>query len=108
VTCRIKRKHEKAAQQAKASQINTCQSGAFPTMTKEIDDQDKSPHVNMRKTGEEAQEKCPVFDDNLDFNADKVEIKEGYHIFMVMVRPIDPQHSFMLQAWCLDVWLKPL
>jgi hypothetical protein len=35
-------------------------------MIKELDDQDKSPHVNISETGEEVQEKGPAFDDDLD------------------------------------------
>jgi hypothetical protein len=52
-TCHIENKHNAIAQKAKASQINTCRSGAFPTMIEELDNQDKSPHVNMGETGEE-------------------------------------------------------
>jgi hypothetical protein len=36
------------------SQINVCQSGAFPTMVEE--DKDESPEVNMYETDEEAQD----------------------------------------------------
>jgi hypothetical protein len=56
-TCHIKNKHDAIAHKAKVSQINTCQSGAFPAMINKLDDQDKSPHVDMSETGEEVQGK---------------------------------------------------
>jgi hypothetical protein len=43
-------------------------------MINELDDQDESPHANMSETGEEAQDKGPAFDNDLDFDADNVEI----------------------------------
>jgi hypothetical protein len=79
-------------QKVKASQINACQSGAFFTMIEELDDQDKSPHLNMSETGEEVQDESLAFDDDLNFDADNVEIKEGDRVFMVMVHPVDSQH----------------
>jgi hypothetical protein len=72
------------------SQINACQLGAFPMMVKE--NEDESPHVNMDKTDEEAQDMCPAFDDNLDSKVDDFTIKEGDHVFMVIVYLVDPHH----------------
>jgi hypothetical protein len=49
-TCCIENKCDAITQKAKISQINTGQSGAFPTMIEELDDQDKPPHVDMSET----------------------------------------------------------
>jgi hypothetical protein len=76
-TCHIENKHNAIAQKVKASQINACWSGAFPTMIEELDDQDESPHENTSETGEEVQEKSLALDNDLDFDADNVEIEEG-------------------------------
>jgi hypothetical protein len=73
VTCRIETKHEKAAQRAKASQISACWAGAFPIMTKELDDQDSD-------TEEEVQDKGPAFDE------------EGDCVFTAIVYLVNPQH----------------
>jgi hypothetical protein len=61
-------------------------------MIEELDDQDKSPHVDMSETGEEVQDTSLAFDDNLNFDADNIEIKEGDHVFIAMVQPVYPQH----------------
>jgi hypothetical protein len=50
------------------SEINACQSGAFPMMIEE--DKDESPHVNMDETDEEAQDTGLAFDDDLDSEVD--------------------------------------
>jgi hypothetical protein len=60
-------------------------------MIEELDNQDKSPHVNMGETGEEVGNESLAFDDNLNFN-DNVEIEEGDQVFIVMVHPVNPQH----------------
>jgi hypothetical protein len=72
------------------SQINACQSGAFPTMVEE--DEDESPHVNMDETDEEAEDTGPAFDDDLDSEVNDFIIKEDDHVFMAMVHPVDPHH----------------
>jgi hypothetical protein len=61
-------------------------------MIEELDDQDEATHVNMNETEEEAQGEYPAVDDDLEFDADHIEIKEGDRVFMVMVHPVDPQH----------------
>jgi hypothetical protein len=61
-------------------------------MIKELDDQDEATHMNVNETEEEAQGKFPAFDDDLEFDADHMEIEEGDRIFMAMVHPVDPQH----------------
>jgi capsule polysaccharide modification protein KpsS len=60
-------------------------------MIEELDDQDEATHVNMNETEEEVQGEGPAFDDNLEFDADHIEI-EGDRVFMAMVHPVDPQH----------------
>jgi hypothetical protein len=72
------------------SQINACQSGAFPTLAAE--DEDESPHVNTEETDEEAQDLCPAFDDDLDSEVVNFTIKEDGRIFMAMVHLVDPHH----------------
>jgi hypothetical protein len=100
------------AQKTKASQINTCQSGAFPAMIEELDDQDEFPHVNMSETGEEVQDNSLAFDNDLDFNADNVKIEEGDYVFMVMVHLVDPQHfvcaSSMVSRYLTKAFAKNL
>jgi hypothetical protein len=61
-------------------------------MIKELDDQDKSPHVNMSVTREEVQDESPAFDDDLNFDIDNIKIEESDHIFMAMVHTVNPQH----------------
>jgi hypothetical protein len=72
------------------SQINACQSGAFPKIVEE--DEDESPHVNADETDEEAQDTSPALDDNLDSDVDDITIEEGDRVFMMMVHPVDPHH----------------
>jgi hypothetical protein len=48
--------------------------------------------VNANETEEEVQGECLAFDDDLDFNADNIEIEEGDCVFMAMVHLVDPQH----------------
>jgi hypothetical protein len=72
------------------SQINACQSGAFPTLAEE--DEDESPHVNTEETDEEVQDLCLAFDDDLDSEVDNFTIEEDDHIFMAMVHLVDPHH----------------
>jgi hypothetical protein len=72
------------------SQINACQSGAFPMMVEE--DENESPHVNMDETNKEAQDTCLAFEDDLDSEVDDFTIEEDDRIFMAMVHPVDPHH----------------
>jgi hypothetical protein len=66
--------------------------GAFPSMTKELDDQDEATHVHMKKTKEEVQGQCPAFDDDLEFDGDHIKIEEDDCIIMAMVDLVDPKH----------------
>jgi hypothetical protein len=72
------------------SQINACQSGAFPIMIEK--DENESPQVTMDKTDKEAQDRCPAFDDNHDSEVDNSTIEEDDCIFMAMVHLVDPHH----------------
>jgi hypothetical protein len=58
-TCRVEDKHDRMIRKSTTSQINACQSGAFPTLTAE--DKHESPHVNTEETDEEVQDLCPAF-----------------------------------------------
>jgi hypothetical protein len=89
-TCRVEDKHDAKIWKLTTSQINACQSGVFPTMVEE--DEDESPHVNVDETDEEAQDTCPALDDDHDSDVDDVTIEEGDRIFMMMVHPVNPQH----------------
>jgi hypothetical protein len=91
-TCRVETKCEAIAHKATISWINTCQAGGFLSMIEELDDQDEATHVNMNETEEEVQGECPAVDNDLEFDADHIEIEEGDRIFMAMVHPVDPQH----------------
>jgi hypothetical protein len=48
--------------------------------------------VNANETEEEVQGECLAFDDDLEFDADHIEIKEGDCVFMAMVHLVDPQY----------------
>jgi hypothetical protein len=61
-------------------------------MIKKLDEQDKATHVNVNETEEEVQGECLVFDDDLNFDTDNIEIEEGDHVFMAIVHLVDPQH----------------
>jgi hypothetical protein len=89
-TCRVEDKRDAKMQKSMTSKINTCQSGAFPMMVEE--DEDESPHVNADETDEEAQDTCTALDDDLDSDVDDITIEEGDRIFMTMVHPVDPHH----------------
>jgi hypothetical protein len=91
-TCRVETKREAIAHKVTISRINACRAGAFPSMIEELDDQDEATHVNANETKEEVQGECPAFDDDLEFDADHIEIEEGDRVFMAMVHPVDPQH----------------
>jgi hypothetical protein len=91
-TCRVEDKREAKIQKLTTSQINACQSGAFPMIVEE--DEDESPHVNTDETDEEAQDTCLAFDNDLDSKVDNFTIEEDDHIFMAMVHPVDP-HNFV-------------
>jgi hypothetical protein len=56
------------------------------------EDEDKSPHMNMDKTDEEAQDIGPAFDDDLYSEVDDFTIEEDDRVFMAMVHPVDPHH----------------
>jgi hypothetical protein len=53
----------------------------------------------MSETGEEVQDKSPVFDNDLNFDADNVK-----HVFMAIIHLAHPQHC----VHALDVWPKLL
>jgi hypothetical protein len=89
-TCRVEDKRKAKIWKLMNSQINACQSGAFPTMVAE--DEDESPQVNMDETDEEAQDTCLAFDDNLDSEVNDFTIEEDDCIFMAMVHLVDPHH----------------
>jgi hypothetical protein len=61
-------------------------------MIEELYDQDEATRVNVNKTEEEVKAECLACDDNLEFDAHHIKIKEGDCVFMVMVHPVDPQH----------------
>jgi hypothetical protein len=61
-------------------------------MIEELDNHNEATHVNVDETEEEVQGKCLALDDNLEFDADHIEIEEGDHVFMAMVHPVNPQH----------------
>jgi hypothetical protein len=54
-------------------------------MIEGLDDQDEATHANTNETKEEVQGECPAFDDDLEFDADHIEIEEGDCVFMAMV-----------------------
>jgi hypothetical protein len=89
-TCRVEDKRDAKMQKLTTSQINACQSGAFPMMVEE--NEDESPHVSVDETDEEAQATGPAFDDDLDGEVDDFTIEEDDRVFMVMVHPVDPHH----------------
>jgi hypothetical protein len=89
-TCRVGDKHDRMIWKSLTSQINACQSGVFPAMVEE--DKDESPHMDVDRTDEEAQDASPAFDDNLDSDVVDVAIEEDDRVFMMMVHPVDPQH----------------
>jgi hypothetical protein len=91
-TCRIEDKHDAKIQKLMTSQINACQSGAFPTMTEEDEEEDESPHMNMDKTNEKVQDTCLALDNDLDSEVVNFTIEEDDCIFMVMVHPVDSHH----------------
>jgi hypothetical protein len=72
------------------SQINTCHSGAFPTMVEE--DKDGSSHINTDETDEEAQDTGLAFNDDVNSDVINFTTEEDDCIFMVMVHPIDSHH----------------
>jgi hypothetical protein len=59
------------------SQINACQSGAFPTMVEE---------------DEEVQDIGLAFDDDLDSEVDDFTIEKDDRVFMAMVHLVNPHH----------------
>jgi hypothetical protein len=89
-TCRVEDKRDAKIWKLMTSQIDACQSGAFPRMVEE--DEDESPHLDADETDEEAQDTGLALDDDLDSDFDDVIIKEDDHVFMTMVHPVDPHH----------------
>jgi hypothetical protein len=90
-TCQVEDKREAKMQKLTTLQINACQTGAFPMMVEEIDE-DESSHMNTDKTDEEAQDTCLAFDDDLDSEVDDFTIEEDDRVFMIMVHLVDPHH----------------
>jgi hypothetical protein len=88
-TCHIETKCDAIAHKVKIVQINACQAGAFPSMIKELDE---ATPVNTNETEEEVQGESPALDNDLEFDADHIEIEEGDCVFMAMVHPVNPQH----------------
>jgi hypothetical protein len=89
-TCRAKDKRDAKIRKSTTSQINACRLGAFPQMAGE--DEDESPHMDMNKTDEEAQDASLAFDDDLDSDVVDVTIEEDDRVFMTMMHPVDPHH----------------
>jgi hypothetical protein len=56
------------------------------------EDENESPHVNMDKTDEEAQDTGLAFDDDLDSEVDDFTIEEDGRVFIAMVHPVDHHH----------------
>jgi hypothetical protein len=79
-TCRVEDKHDAKMWKSTTSQINACRLGAFPMMAEE--DKHGSPHIDMDKTHEEAQDTGPAFDDNLDSEVNNFTIEEDDHVDM--------------------------
>jgi hypothetical protein len=107
-TCRVEDKRNVKMQKSTTSQINACQSGAFPTMAEE--DEDESPHMDIDETDEEAQDTGLAFDDDLDSEVNDFTIEEDDRIFMVMVHLVDPHHfvhaSSMVSGCLAEVFAK--
>jgi hypothetical protein len=59
-------------------------------MTEE--DKDESPHMDMDKTDEEAQDASLAFDDDLDSEVNNFTIEEDDRAFMAMVHLVDLHH----------------
>jgi predicted aspartyl protease len=89
-TCRVEDRCNRIIWNSSTSQINACQSGAFPAMAEEVENE--SPHMGTDETDEEAQDLCPAFDDDLDSEVDDFTIEEDDRIFMMMVHLVDPHH----------------
>jgi hypothetical protein len=89
-TCRVEDKCDAKRQKSMTSQINACQSGAFPMLAEE--DEDESPHMDTDETDEEVEDTGPAFDNDLDSEVDNFTIEEDDHVFMVMVHLVDPHH----------------
>jgi hypothetical protein len=56
------------------------------------EDEEKSSHVNVDESEEEAQDTCPALEDDLDSDIDNITIEEGDCVFMMMVHPVDTHH----------------
>jgi hypothetical protein len=82
-TCRVEDKHDAKRQKSTTSQITACRSGSFPTMTEE--DEDESPHMDMDKTDEEAQDIGPALDDNCKGNL--TDLRRILHLSLAKGNP---------------------
>jgi hypothetical protein len=80
------------------------QSGSFPTLVEEIDNQDESTQKNIGETDKEAQDPCPAFDNDLDLNVDNIEIEEDDCIFMVIVHLVN-LHYFICALSIVSIHL---
>jgi hypothetical protein len=106
-TCHIETKHDAIAHKAKILQINACRARAFPSMIKELDDQDETTHGNANKTEEEVQGECPAFDNNLKFDTNNTKLRR---VTMSLWRRFTQSILnilCVLQVQCLDIWPKP-
>jgi hypothetical protein len=74
------------------------------------EDEDESPHMDMDKTDEEAQDTGPAFDNDLDSEVDNFTIEEDDCIFMAMVHPVNPHYfvcaSSMVSGCLVEVFAK--
>jgi hypothetical protein len=86
----VEEKHDAKMRESTTSQINTCRSGAFPTLVEE--DGDESPYMDMDKTDEEVRDTGPAFDNDLDSDVVNVAIEEDDRVFLEMMHSVDPHH----------------
>jgi hypothetical protein len=95
-TCRVEDKRNTKRQKLMTSQITACRSGVFPTMTEE--DEDESPHMDMDKTDEEAQDASLALDNDFDSEVDGFTIEEDDRVFTAVVHPVDPHHFVLASS----------
>jgi hypothetical protein len=84
-TCRVEDKRDAKRRKSTTSQINACQSGAFPTLAEE--DEDESPHMDTDETDEEAQDTVPAFDDDLDCKGNLTNLRRELHLSLAKGNP---------------------
>jgi hypothetical protein len=74
------------------------------------EDEDESPHMDTDETDEEAQDRGPAIDDDLDSEVDDFTIKEDDCVFMAMMHPVDPHHfvhaSSMVSGCLVEAYAK--